>query len=229
MATQRHSDTATQRKEAYKNRLIFGDCLEILKSIKSNISEGFIDLVYIDPPFNSKRDYNILFEDADLKDTKAQKEAFADTWSNVSYKDTLQELKDIDLDLFMFLDGLDKLQHIPKSAVSYLTTMAIRIWYIHKVIKKTGSFYLHCDPTMSHYLKIVCDLIFGEINFRNDIIWHYTRWANVQNQFQSQHDNICHLSLLKRNSGRLIKKHGIITFFPYRVLSNYCTHCQQML
>src|SRR5271157_4210105 len=154
--------------EQNKNKLYFGDCLEILKDLYDRNKEGFIDLVYIDPPFNSKRNYNILFEKADLKDSKAQKEAFADTWSNITYKDTLQEIREIDLDLYSFLEVLDKINS-SKSAIAYLTTMAIRIWYIHKVLKNTGSFYLHCDPTMSHYLKMVCDLIFNEKNFINEI------------------------------------------------------------
>lgn len=171
------------------NKLYFGDCLDILKKLNHDHPSGYIDLIYIDPPFNSKRNYNILFEDADLKDTKAQKEAFADTWSNISYKDTLEELKDIDLDLFSFLESLDKIR-ISKSAVSYLTTMAIRIYYMHKVLKDTGSFYLHCDPTMSHYLKLVCDLIFGNNNFRNEIVWHYRRWTGDAKAFMKMHDII---------------------------------------
>ncbi|MCX6163886.1 MAG: DNA methyltransferase [Ignavibacteriae bacterium] len=152
--------------------LFFGDCLTYLKDLVPNPhkSEGFIDLIYIDPPFNSKRDYNILFEDIDLKDATAQKQAFADTWSNVSYIDTLCELNKLDLNLYTFLETLNNI-NISKSAVSYLTTMAIRTYYIHKVLKDTGSFYLHCDDNMSHYLKIVCDLVFSENNFRNDITW----------------------------------------------------------
>jgi site-specific DNA-methyltransferase (adenine-specific) len=152
------------------NHLYFGDSLEILKQLHSEHPKGFIDLVYIDPPFNSKRNYNVLFETVDLHDAKAQKEAFADTWSNVSYKDTLHQLSEIDLDLYNFLNALDHVR-ISQSAVSYLTTMAIRIYYINKVLKPTGSFYLHCDDTMSHYLKVVCDLIFGETSFKNEIVW----------------------------------------------------------
>jgi DNA modification methylase len=169
------------------NRLYFGDCLDILIKLHHDHPSGFVDLVYIDPPFNSKRNYNILFESADLKDAKAQKEAFADTWSNISYKDTLEQIKEIDLDLFSFLQSLDRIR-ISKSAVSYLTTMAVRIYYIQKILNDSGSFYLHCDPTMSHYLKIVCDLIFGNKNFRNEIIWHYRRWSALTDRFQRLHD-----------------------------------------
>ena len=185
------------------NRLYFGDCLDILKKLSHDHPHGFIDLIYIDPPFNSKRNYNILFEDINLSDAKAQKEAFADTWSNVSYKDTLEQIKDIDLDLFRFLESLDMIR-ISKSAVSYLTTMTIRIYYMHKVLKDTGSFYLHCDPTMSHYLKIICDLIFGGKNFRNEISWCYRKWAINQKQFVSNHDTILFYAKSKENTFNIL-------------------------
>ena len=68
--------------------------------------------------------------------------------------------------------------------------MGIRIYYMWKVLKDTSSFYLHCDPTMSHYLKILCDLVFGVNNFRNEIIWHYRRWTGKANKFQELHDII---------------------------------------
>ncbi|MBS4027189.1 MAG: hypothetical protein KGZ58_01015 [Ignavibacteriales bacterium] len=121
-------------------KLYFGDCLDILKDLHKEHPQGFIDLIYIDPPFNSKRDYNILFESLDFADATAQKQAFADTWSNVSYLDALNEIKDVDLDLWNFLHTLDTVG-ISKSAVAYLTTMAIRLHYMHKVLKETGSFY----------------------------------------------------------------------------------------
>ena len=134
------------------NTLYFGDNLDVLKRLNQEHPQGFIDLIYIDPPFNSKRNYNILFEDADLEDTKAQKEAFADTWSTISYLDTLEAIKELDLGLYHVLNAYDR-SPLSKSAISYLCTMAIRIWYMYRVLKDTGSFYLHCDPTMSHYLK----------------------------------------------------------------------------
>lgn len=162
-----------------KNQLFFGDCLEILeKYIVPKNPEGFIDLVYIDRPFNSKRDYNVLFESVDLTDSSAQKQAFADTWSNISYMDELDRIQDLNLDLYDFLKTLEKVK-TPRSAVAYLTTMALRIIYIHKVLKSTGSFYLHCDPTMSHYLKIVCDMVFGHSNFRNEITWERSHQHNL--------------------------------------------------
>jgi site-specific DNA-methyltransferase (adenine-specific) len=173
----------------YKNQLYFGDCLDVLKNLYDQHPDGFIDLIYIDPPFNSKRNYNILFEDIKFADAQAQKQAFADTWSNVSYKDTKEQIKDLDLDLFHLLDSFDKIR-ISKSAVAYLTTMAIRIWYMHKVLKETGSFYLHCDPTMSHYLKIVCDMVFGINNFLNELIWCYKERGISKTYYNRKHDVI---------------------------------------
>lgn len=173
----------------WKNQLYFADNLDVLKQLYSEYPQGFIDVIYNDPPFNSKRNYNVLFESVDMKDTTAQKEAFADTWSNVSYMDTLNELSELDINLYRFLQNLDN-TNISKGAISYLTTMSIRLWYMFKLLKDTGSFFLHCDPTMSHYLKIVCDLIFGAKNFRNEIIWHYKKWPSGYQQFQRNHDVI---------------------------------------
>lgn len=180
------------------NKLYFGDNLDVMKRLyHDEHQQEFIDLIYNDPPFNSKRNYNVLFESVDLDDTKAQKEAFADTWSNVSYIDTLNEIRDLDLNLYNFLHALDNI-NISKSAISYLATMSIRIWYMHRFLKPTGSFYLHCDPTMSHYLKIICDLIFGEKYFNNEIVWSYKRYTAASNRFQRLHDVILFYS--KRNN-----------------------------
>ncbi len=153
------------------NHLYFGDCLDVLKEIQQAHPQPFIDLIYIDPPFNSKRNYNVLFESMDMKDANAQKQAFADTWSNYSYMDELNEMANLHKDIYTILKTFHELKSISDSATAYLTTMAIRIYYMNKLLKDTGSFYLHCDLTMSHYLKLICDMIFDEKNFRNEIIW----------------------------------------------------------
>jgi adenine specific DNA methylase Mod len=177
----------------WKNQLYFGDNLDILKQLHELNPKGLIDLIYIDPPFNSNRNYNVLFESVDLKDSTAQKEAFADTWSNVSYMDTLNELSDLDISLYNFLKNLDN-TNISKGAISYLTIMAIRLWYMHRLLKDTGNFFLHCDSTMSHYLKIICDLIFGEKHFKNEIFWERTFNAGSSksraNKFPQNTDSI---------------------------------------
>ena len=168
------------------NKLYYGDNLDILRN---SIEDESIDLIYIDPPFNSKRAYNVLFESIDMTDTKAQKEAFADTWSNVIYLDELRGIQNVNLDLYRFLENLDRLP-VSKGSVSYLTIMAHRIYYMHKKLKDTGSFYLHCDPTMSHYLKIVCDLIFGEKNYLNEIVWCYKERGISKTYYNKKHDII---------------------------------------
>ncbi|MCX6153636.1 MAG: DNA methyltransferase [Candidatus Kapabacteria bacterium] len=180
------------------NNLYFEDCLDVLKKLHSEFPKGFIDLIYIDPPFNSKRNYNILFESIDLKNTKAQKEAFSDTWSNVSYQDTISEIREIDLNLYKYLSVLDDIK-ISISAISYLSTMAIRIWYMHKVLKDTGSFYLHCDPNMSHYLKIICDLIFGSDNFKSEITWQRTNAHNDSRNYAHVNDIILYYTKAKKS------------------------------
>jgi DNA modification methylase len=169
--------------------LHYGDNIELMKQLYAEHPKGFIDMIYVDPPFNSKRNYNVLFESIDLKDAKAQKEAFADTWSSVSYHEMLAEIQKIDLDLYKFLQALDSI-NISKSAISYLTTMSVRIWYMHKLLKDTGSFYLHCDSNMSHYLKLVCDIIFGQKHFRNEIIWKRTSAHNDSEKYGRNVDSI---------------------------------------
>lgn len=145
------------------NTLYLGDCLNVLRD---NVPDESVDLIYIDPPFNSKRDYNIFFDD---KEIQTQRIAFEDTWTLQNIQDSLAELHTIETDNLYFL--LLTYQKVAPHAFPYLTMMTLRILELHRVLKSTGSFYLHCDPTMSHYLKTACDIIFGEKNFRNEITW----------------------------------------------------------
>jgi DNA modification methylase len=137
-----------------------------------------------------------------MTDTKAQKEAFADTWSNVKYINQLHEIQDLNLDLYKYLNILDEI-NVSKSAVSYLTTMALRIIYMHRKLKSTGSFYLHCDPTMSHYLKVVCDLIFGFHNFLNEIAWCYKEREISKRRWNKKHDILLFYSKNSKNDERI--------------------------
>ena len=178
-----------------ENTLYYGDNLDILKYlVKTYGSKPFIDLIYIDPPFNSKRNYNILFQDLiqnkeNGEKITAQKEAFKDTWSNIEISDTLEEMKSLDnLNIYRFLS---ENRHIfTDSQMSYLTMMSIRIYYMRHLLKDTGSFYLHCDLTMSHYLKILLDIIFGVKNFRNEIIWHYFKPHSGKTNYPKNYDQI---------------------------------------
>jgi site-specific DNA-methyltransferase (adenine-specific) len=147
------------------NQLYLGDCLDVLRNRK-DIPEQSVDLVYIDPPFNSKRDYAIFFDDANIQ---TQHVAFEDTWSLKNIQQSLVELDTLETENVLKL--LKTFGSVSTHAFPYLVMMALRIVEIHKTLKLTGSFYLHCDPTMSHYLKTVCDVIFGAENFRNEISW----------------------------------------------------------
>jgi adenine specific DNA methylase Mod len=145
------------------NTIYLGDCLNVLRE---SVPDESVDLVYIDPPFNSKRDYNIFFDD---KEIQTQRIAFEDTWTLKNITDSLAELHTLKTDNLYFL--LLTYQKVAPHAFPYLTMMSLRILELHRVLKPTGSFYLHCDPTMSHYLKTACDIIFGEKNYRNEISW----------------------------------------------------------
>ncbi len=148
------------------NYLYLGDCHNVLKN---EIADESVDLIYIDPPFNSKRDYNIFF---DSKEIQTQRIAFEDTWTLTNIQDSLAELNTLQTHKLYTL--LTTYQDVAPHAFPYLVMMGLRILELHRVLKTTGSFYLHCDPTMSHYLKTVCDLIFGPKNFINEIIWKRT-------------------------------------------------------
>jgi site-specific DNA-methyltransferase (adenine-specific) len=171
-----------------KNRtLYFGDNLEILRK---KITDESFDLIYLDPPFNSNRNYNVLFKEG-LQDSPAQVHAFEDSWhwsheskENFDYlvTKTNENISNLMLALEKTIGHNDML--------AYLTMMAVRLLELHRVLKKTGSIYLHCDPTASHYLKIVMDVIFGKQNFQNEIIWHYRRWTGSANRFLGMHDVI---------------------------------------
>jgi site-specific DNA-methyltransferase (adenine-specific) len=161
------------------NYLFLGDCLNILRE---NISDNSVDLVYIDPPFNSKRDYNIFF---DSNEIQTQRVAFEDTWTLKNIQDSLAELHTLQTDNLYFL--LITYQKVAPHAFPYLVMMASRIVEMHRVLKDTGSFYLHCDPTMSHYLKTICDIIFGAKNFRNEITW---KRADTHNDAKTKFPNV---------------------------------------
>lgn len=156
------------------NRLYYGDNLEVLKNYDYFPPES-VDLVYLDPPFNSARDYNVLFRDESGLDSDAQMEAFGDTWhwtaeSEAVYAQLLQghsrKVADV-LNAMRVLVGTNQL-------MAYLVMMSARLVELYRLLKPTGSLYLHCDPTASHYLKLILDAIFGQEHFRNEIIWERT-------------------------------------------------------
>ena len=170
------------------NVLYYGDNLPILRKY---IPDNSIDLIYLDPPFNSKATYNILFKEPTGEPSKAQVEAFEDTWHwTIETEKTFQEIvATAPANVVNLMNALRDAIH-ENDMMAYLTMMCIRLLELKRVLKETGSIYLHCDPTASHYLKIVMDAIFGAKNFRNEIIWWYETGGIPKKDFSRKHDVI---------------------------------------
>ena len=172
-----------------ENTLFYGDNLPILRDY---IADESVDLIYLDPPFNSNRNYNVLFKDESGQQSEAQITAFEDTWhwnqkAEESYRElVMQSPVHISKMISALHDFIGANQ-----MMAYLMMMAIRLVELHRVLKPTGSLYLHCDPTASHYLKIILDTVFGAQNFRNEIIWQRTNAkSNAFTRFATNHDVI---------------------------------------
>ena len=154
-----------------RNHLYYGDNLQVLRD---SIATESIDLVYLDPPFNSQANYNVLFRSPTGMQSQAQIEAFEDTWhwNDVAEK-AFDEVMTCGTDVAEMLRAL-RFFLKENDMMAYLTMMAVRLLELHRVLKPTGSLYLHCDPTASHYLKVLLDGIFGADMFRNEITWKRT-------------------------------------------------------
>lgn len=169
------------------NTLYFGDNLNILRE---HIPAQSIDLIYLDPPFNSKRDYNLLFKTPKGHDSDAQITAFDDTWhwGDQAESEYSELLRQPNTDVAEMIQSLRRFLK-ESDMMAYLVMMANRLLEMHRVLKPTGSLYLHCDPTASHYLKIVLDAIFGAENYRNEIIWMRTTSKSLMTRrLPSNHD-----------------------------------------
>jgi site-specific DNA-methyltransferase (adenine-specific) len=156
-------------KPITENTLFYGDNLIILREY---IPDESVDLVYLDPPFNSNRSYNVLFRDESGVDSEAQIEAFEDTWHwNSSAEETYHYLVTECAEHIAAMIGALRQFIGSNQMMAYLVMMAVRLVELHRVLKYTGSLYLHCDPTASHYLKVILDTVFGAENFRDEVIW----------------------------------------------------------
>ena len=152
-----------------QNSLYFGDNIDVLRE---TIRDESVDLVYLDPPFNSSRDYNVLFASPKNEKSDAQITAFKDTWywGEQAEREFGEIVRSDNAHVAEMIQALRRFMG-ENDMMAYLTMMANRLLELHRVLKPTGSLYLHCDPTASHYLKIVLDAVFGISNFRNEISW----------------------------------------------------------
>ncbi|HEY7343449.1 MAG TPA: DNA methyltransferase [Ktedonobacterales bacterium] len=155
------------------NKLIYGDNLDVLRDRPDLIPTGSVDLVYLDPPFNSSRSYNVLFKNENGAESDAQIEAFEDTWhwtrngAEATYRYLVLNTND---DISKMIAAMRSFIG-ENQMMAYIVMMTARLIELHRVLKPTGSLHLHCDPTASHYLKVILDTIFGPDNFRSDITW----------------------------------------------------------
>jgi site-specific DNA-methyltransferase (adenine-specific) len=184
------------------NVLYFGDNLKVLRE---HIPPESVDLIYLDPPFNSNADYNVLFREPTGERSAAQLHAFTDTWHwDKSAEQTYQEV--ITTAPLKVSKAIEALRGFIGSndVMAYLAMMTVRLVELHRVLKPTGSLYLHCDPSASHYLKVMLDTIFGPQNFRSEIIW---RRSNVHNKLRRQYGPIHDTLLFYAKNVEMMKFH----------------------
>src|SRR6266567_7803845 len=167
--------------------LYYGDNLDILRRY---LKDETVDLVYLDPPFNSAQNYNAFFQEKDGTAAASQIQALEDTWSwNQESQRTYEELvmqpgkvSEVMQAFRTFLGTNDMM--------AYLAMMAPRLVELRRVLKLTGSLYLHCDPTASHYLKLLCDAVFGHENYKSEIIWKRTTTHNDSKRWSDNTDTL---------------------------------------
>src|SRR5687767_14622524 len=175
--------------EFMANKLFYGDNLSVLRE---SIADESVDLIYLDPPFNSNANYNVLFKAPSGEQSAAQIEAFEDTWHwNESAERAFDEVvtgrhSDASIMIRAMRSALGE-----NDMMAYLAMMAVRLIELHRVLKSTGSLYLHCDSTASHYLKVILDSIFGATYYKAEIIWkRSTSHGNVSTNYGSLYDCI---------------------------------------
>ena len=173
------------------NRLLFGDNLTWLRD-QTAFPDESVDLIYLDPPFNSNADYNVLFKEASGEESRAQFHAFTDTWHWADAESTYRDfLKTCPIaTAISIIEGFHDNFLGTSPMMAYLAMMAPRLVEMHRILKATGSIYLHCDPTASHYIKLVLDAIFGPQQFDSEIIWRRYGAHNDSKSYGAVHDVI---------------------------------------
>jgi site-specific DNA-methyltransferase (adenine-specific) len=185
------------------NKLFYGDNLDVLRE---HIASESVDLIYLDPPFNSNANYNILFKSKTGDGSDAQIEAFEDTWhwndhAEDAFDQVIRSGNTAAAELLRAMRGFLG----ENDMMAYLAMMAIRVIELHRVLKPTGSLYLHCDPTASHYLKLLLDGVFGAERFLNEIIWQRTGAHNDAGRFGRVTDTVLFYS--RTSSSPLLGKY----------------------
>ncbi len=176
------------------NRLYYGDCLTVMREMPSES----VDLIYLDPPFNSNRDYNAIYKDHTGRPLPDQMEAFRDTWT----LDEERERAILRIPVLMREAGMDyetaefwrlwmnALRKTNPRLLAYLSYMVQRLLPMLGILKPTGSLYLHCDPTASHYIKVMLDAVSGHKRFQNEFIWYYSGGGASKKRWARKHDVI---------------------------------------
>jgi DNA modification methylase len=169
------------------NYLYYGDNLDVLKRY---VADESVDLVYLDPPFNSNATYNVLFADKNGSQSSAQIKAFEDTWhwdhtAELAYQEIVEQGGSVSLAMQAFRTFLGT-----NDVLDYLAMMAPRLVELKRVLKRTGSIYLHCDPTASHYLKVLMDGVFGPMCYRNEIVWKRHNARSTDGRWPRIHDTL---------------------------------------
>ena len=185
-----------------ENLLYYGDNLDVLRR---HIKDESVDLIYLDPPFNSNATYNVLFAEQNGSRAAAQLKAFEDTWQwDQAAARTYQEVVETGGKVSQAMQAFRKLLG-DSDMLAYLSMMAPRLVELRRVLKPTGSIYLHCDPTASHYLKVLMDGVFGPQNFRNEISW---RRSNPKSLSKVNFPN-CRDIILRYSKGDRVTFHMI--------------------
>jgi len=174
------------------NRLYYGDNLDVLRGC---IDDESVDLIYLDPPFNSQATYNVLFKSTAGEKSRAQIGAFEDTWhwgdeAELAFDGVISSGNSDAAEMLRAMRSFLR----ENDMMAYLSMMTVRLLELHRVLKPSGSIYLHCDPTASHYLRILIDAVFGATNFRNELIWKRTSAHSAADRWGDIHDTVFYYS-----------------------------------